>query len=216
LKCWCRSASAACILDIEPAFFANRERGLWAASLELFGSHKNGHEFPVEISLSPLQTGEGTLITSAIRDISERKRALGLHSYDPGVSPTLVTWISPIPNGDARADFDNSTAELHIRNVCVFDAFAVSNSLNPTHPLGNIVSAVIESLDLRWSGVTRSIIGFSDPVNQFSGDLFETSAAISVTARTKESTGHGFRFVSSATTKVNFAQFGRETNGVFF
>ena len=78
------------------------------------------------------------------------------------------------------------------------------------------MGAVIESLDLKWSGVTRSVLGFSDPVNQFSGDFFETSASIHVTATTKRSTGHGFRFVSSATTAVNFAQFGHETNGVFF
>lgn len=36
---------------------------------------KNGAEFPVEISLRPLQSVEGILLISAIRDISERKRA---------------------------------------------------------------------------------------------------------------------------------------------
>jgi hypothetical protein len=142
---------------------------------------------------------------------------LGLHSYDPGISPTLVVWTTPIPEGGARIDLDAGTAELHVRNICsVFDAFTVANSLTPTHPLGNIVSAVFDSLDLRWSGVTRRIIGFGDPVNQFSGDFVETSATIEVTATTTKSTGHGFRFVSAATTTVNFAQIGRETNGVFF
>src|SRR5438270_10420189 len=36
---------------------------------------KDGSTFPSEISSSPLDTEEGLLITSAIRDISERKRA---------------------------------------------------------------------------------------------------------------------------------------------
>ena len=98
----------------------------------------------------------------------------------------------------------------------MFDTFSVPNSLTPTHPMGNIVSAVVDSLDMEWSGVTRSVVGFSDSVNMFAGDFFESSASIQVTVHTETSTGHGFRFVSSATTAVNFAQFGREHNGVFF
>jgi PAS domain S-box-containing protein len=56
------------------AYFSQRGSRVPETTLELCGLHKDGREFPIEVSTKPLAAENGLVVTSAIRDITERKQ----------------------------------------------------------------------------------------------------------------------------------------------
>jgi PAS domain S-box-containing protein len=56
-------------------FFDNPQTRPMGVGMELTALHHSGKEVPVEISLSPMQAGDGLQILAAIRDVTERRHA---------------------------------------------------------------------------------------------------------------------------------------------
>ena len=139
------------------------------------------------------------------------------------MSPTNVFWAAKIPEGSAQVDFDDGTASLYVRNLCVYDAFTIPNSVQGVNRPVNQVKGIIQSLDMRWSGIIKRDSA-NQPVNKMRGSFVENTATIAVTATTpitmvtSLSNGHGFKFVSdpASTSVSNFAQIGYERSGVFY
>ena len=93
-------------------------RSMGSAAVMIHGLRANGHEFPVEVSISKVETPAGWLLTAIVRDITDRQAAQAqLKLLETSISHlndmVVITEAEPVGEPGPRIVFVNDAFERH-------------------------------------------------------------------------------------------------------
>jgi PAS domain S-box-containing protein len=140
------------------------------AGRDLFGLHKDGTEFPVEICLNPIRTEEGLFVVSAIVDIAERKRLEARFRATVESAPTAIVMIDEagtivLVNAEVERLFGYEREELLRQKVEVL----IPDRFRSKHP--GLRSQYFASPEARRMGAGRDLPGLRKDGSEFSIEI---------------------------------------------